>query len=101
MNYRILCTFDLTEATAQDYENLYTELSALGLITDTSSISGKGKQLPESTVVGELESSLTLASARENIVNQLDEAFNSIGVEYRYLVSVSEEPSSTWALRAK
>ena len=52
MSYVVLCTFDLKNASATDYQNAYSDLEMLGLSRVQDNSSGGKTVIPTTTVLG-------------------------------------------------
>jgi hypothetical protein len=52
MSYFVLCTFDLKNASRQDYDNAYIDLEKIGLKKVVTSDEGGKVVIPTTTVVG-------------------------------------------------
>lgn len=57
MSYLVMCTFDLKNATSQDYQNAYADLADLGLKKVHTSSQGNNVVIPTTAAMGEFSGS--------------------------------------------
>ena len=78
MSYLIFCTFDLKNATSQNYETAYSDLAALGLTKVRKSDSGNDVVIPTNSVMGAFDGA-SATSVRDDIRNKVQAAFRARG----------------------
>ncbi|MEZ9799587.1 hypothetical protein AB4279_21510 [Vibrio cyclitrophicus] len=96
MSYFALCTFDLSNASSSDYDDAYTELANLGLNTSIQGKSGKDISLPNTTVAGKFSGSSD-ADIRDELISDIEKAFNAKGLNSKIFVIVSD--NYAWSQR--
>ncbi len=78
MSYMVFCTFDLKNATSQDYQTAYSDLAALGLQKVQKADNGNNIVIPTTSVMGTFTGA-SAASVRDDICNRVQEAFKARG----------------------
>jgi len=78
MAYFALCTFDLKNASYQDYQNAYSDLERIGLKRVIVAENGKNVIIPTTTVSGEFNSQSSTA-VRDHVCDQVQVAFHARG----------------------
>ncbi|EPG0528779.1 hypothetical protein ACSWYU_000268 [Vibrio harveyi] len=96
MSYFVLCSFDLKNASSEDYEAAYSELEAIGLSTTIKGNSGNNVKLPNTTVAG-LHSGNSVADVRDYFTNKIESAFVRRGLTGKIFVSVGD--GYAWGVR--
>lgn len=89
MSYFVLCTFDLFNATSEDYESAYSELKKLGLHTALEAASGKTVDLPNTTAAG-LFTGDKHSSIADDLLRLVKERFSAQGLKYKVFISVAD-----------
>jgi hypothetical protein len=79
MTFDVLCTFDLKNASRQDYEVAYAVLKQLGLVPAVKG-SKSDVVIPTTTVMGRLEGS-SRESVRDEVRAQIRSAFKVRGLD--------------------
>ena len=74
MSYLVVCTFDLKDASYQDYQNAYADLAQSGLKKVVLSDQGGKVVIPTTTVAGELNGT-SAPSVRDYACDQVQKAF--------------------------
>jgi hypothetical protein len=74
MSYIIFCTFDLKNATSQDYERAYAALAKLGLQKVQKSDKGHDAVIPTTSAMGEFEAD-SGGQLRDQAVEEIKAAF--------------------------
>lgn len=92
MTYQTLCTFDLKNATASDYQTAYNDLHKLGLSPVQAGTKGN-YVIPTTTVMGDFNGS-SATSVRDDIRDRVRNAFQSRGFKSEIFVAVGE--NGTW-----
>lgn len=93
MSHLVFCTFDLKDASSQDYKDAYKDLEEIGL---TRVVEGKKRDvvIPTTSVLGEFNTSDT-ATLRDNVREKIKTAFNNRGFDSEIFIIVSGS-SWTW-----
>lgn len=76
MSYLVFCTFDLKNASAQDYQNAYSDLEKLGLKKVVVSSQGNKVVIPTTAALGEFNGDNASTICTE-IRNRIRTAFTS------------------------
>ncbi len=87
MGYLVTVSFDLSNASSEDYEVAYAELAFIGLYKQVLNGNGEALALPTTTCVGDF-SGTSAESVRDHVRQQIDSAFNVHAFEYEIFVSV-------------
>jgi hypothetical protein len=87
MSYFVLCTFDLKNASRQDYENAYADLANLGLRRVVVSDSNTNFVIPTTTVAGTFNGP-TAAAISQDISNRVQSAFQARRLSSEIFVAV-------------
>ncbi len=95
MTYLVVCTFDLKDASSEDYQNAYEDLSRLGL--DRSLISsprdpvwqGRPAILPAMTTAGKSFKGRSAGAVRDAVTERVESTFRARGFEFEIFVLVS------------
>src|SRR5438067_1910015 len=76
MSYFVLCTFDLKNASRQDYENAYADLEMIGL--KKVIVSGRGSKvvIPTTTVAGTFTGN-SAGDVRDYVCDKVQGAFKA------------------------
>jgi hypothetical protein len=90
MSYLAFCTFDLKNANNQDYQNAYTDLHKIGLKKLVTSSDGNNVVIPTTAVMGEFNG-VSAASVRDDISNQVQNAFKSRGFKSEIFVVIGAD----------
>jgi hypothetical protein len=93
MSYQALCSFDLKNATYDDYQNAYADLAVLGFRHTAQGGTG-AVILPTTTVIGEFTSA-SAASARDDLRAKVVRAFNARGFSSEVFIAVGGQ-DHTW-----
>lgn len=94
MSYLVTCTFDLKNASRQDYNSAYADLSKLGL--QKVVISGQNRQvvIPTTTVMGIFNATASIP-LRNSISYQVKNAFAARGHSSEIFITVGGN-DHTW-----
>jgi hypothetical protein len=76
MSYFVLCTFDLKDASRQDYQNAYADLEKLGLKRVVVSDKGNDVVIPTTTVTGTFNGT-SAASVAKDLADRVQAAFKA------------------------
>jgi hypothetical protein len=87
MSYLVVCTFDLKNASRQDYENAYADLKKLGMERVVMSDKNKPVVIPTTTVSGEFEGD-SAGTIRDNILEKVRRAFSARGFSSEIFIVV-------------
>lgn len=87
MSYLVLCTFDLKNATSNDYQNAYAELDALGLKRVQKTGNGGQVVIPTTAAMGEFNGA-SAASVRDHVCDQVRAAFARRGFKSEIFIAV-------------
>ncbi|EGQ9158495.1 hypothetical protein NMT03_000791 [Vibrio alginolyticus] len=89
MSYFVLCSFDLRNATSEDYEAAYSELAALGLQRTLRADNGNNVSLPNTTVAG-IHNGTSTSAMRDHFTSSIETAFRRRGLSSKVFVSVGD-----------
>lgn len=78
MSYFFLCTFDLKNATRQDYENAYADLQKLGLSKVVVRTDGGKNVIPTTTVAGTFNG-VSAVKVHDDLRQRIINAFRTRG----------------------
>lgn len=87
MTYLAFCTFDLKNASRQDYVNAYADLKKLGLERVRKSSTGSDVVIPTTSVMGEFTGT-DAPSVRDYVRQQVKDAFAAQGFTSEIFVIV-------------
>lgn len=76
MSYLVFCTFDLKNASSQDYKNVYDDLAAIGLKKVHKPDGGGNITIPTTAAMG-FFNAVSAASARDDISQRVQNALNA------------------------
>lgn len=85
MTYFALCTFDLKNASYQDYQNAYADLERIGLKRVIVADHGTNVVIPTTTVAGQFDSQ-SVAGVRDHVCDQVQAAFKARGFKSEIFV---------------
>ncbi|QEI11807.1 hypothetical protein [Cellvibrio japonicus] len=80
MSYLVFCTFDLKNASSQDYKNVYSDLDKLGLKKIVKSGNGGDAVIPTTSVMGEFNGT-SAESVRDHVRSQVKQAISNRGLK--------------------
>ncbi|NVO73210.1 hypothetical protein [Photobacterium damselae] len=90
MSYIVFCTFDLRNASSQDYENAYSALGRLGLNRVIAADNGRQVVIPTTSVQGSFNGR-DAATVRDDLRNRIQQAFTNLGLRSEiYLITGGE-----------
>jgi hypothetical protein len=75
MSYLVTCTFDLKNASRQDYQNAYADLAGIGLKRVIVSDQGNEVVVPTTMTIGQFNGS-SAAQVRDDIRDAVQGVFN-------------------------
>ena len=78
MSYLVFCTFDLKNATSQNYQTAYTDLAAIGLRRVQKADNGNEVVIPTTSVMGTFNGA-NVTAVRDDIRNKVQAAFRARG----------------------
>jgi hypothetical protein len=87
MSYLAICTFDLENATYQDYQAAYTALEAVGLTKVIIPTNGGHVVMPTTTTAGEFDGA-SAAAVRDYVRDQVRQAFAAQRLSSEIFVAV-------------
>jgi len=87
MSYLVFCTFDLKNATSQNYQTAYSDLAALGLAKIQKSDNGGDAVIPTTSVMG-IFNGASAISVRDDMRNKVQAIFNARGFRSEIFVVV-------------
>lgn len=96
MSYLVFCTFDLKNASSQDYKTAYAELDKLGLKKVVKSSGGGDVVVPSTSTMGTFNGT-SASSVRESITTNVQSAFRARKLTSEIFVVVGGD----WAWGAK
>lgn len=76
MSYIVFCTFDLKNASSQDYQNAYSDFKKIGLSQVQSSSTGNKVVIPTTSVMGEFTGG-SCDAVRDDVRSQVKAAFTA------------------------
>ncbi len=93
MSYGVFCTFDLKNASAQDYKNAYADLEKIGL---HKIVAGTNREvvIPTTAALGSFNGT-SAASSRDDVREKIRKAFKARGFDSEIFVMVGGE-DWTW-----
>lgn len=91
MTFDVLCTFDLKNASRQDYDNAYGDLKKLGLVRVVSGTKSD-VVIPTTTVTGQYNGD-TREAVRDYVRQQVADAFKGRGLKSEIFIIAG---SWTW-----
>ena len=87
MSYLTFCTFDLKQASSQDYQNAYKDLELLGLKKIIVADNGNNVVIPTTSAMGKLDGQ-SAGAIRDQILEKVKAAFNKRGFTSEIFVVV-------------
>jgi hypothetical protein len=87
MAYFVTVSYDLSNASWQDYQNAYADLAKMGLNHELTADSGTKVTLPNTTVAGTFTGT-SASSVRDDISNRVQAAFKARGFSSKIFVAV-------------
>ncbi|MEX7642515.1 hypothetical protein [Stenotrophomonas maltophilia] len=90
MSYLVICTFDLKDASTQDYKNAYADLEEIGLRKIQKSDKGGDVVIPTTTAMGEFNGSSS-ADVRTYIRDKVKAAFAARNFKSEVFVAVGKD----------
>ena len=87
MSYLVFCTFDLKNATSQNYQTAYTDLAGIGLHRVQKSDGGKDVVIPTTSAMGTFTGT-NAATVRDDIRNKVQAVFRARGFRSEIFVVV-------------
>jgi hypothetical protein len=94
VNYGVLCTFDLKNASSTDYQNAYADLRSLGLHRAQGNSNGGETVIPTTTVLGPYTGE-SAASVRDHVRTAVQAAFKARGFRSEIFIVVGGD-DWTW-----
>jgi hypothetical protein len=92
MSYLVFCTFDLKNASAQDYQNAYADLEKIGLKRVIVSDQGNNIVIPTTATIGTFNGT-SATSVRDDIRERIQKAFKARGFKSEIFIVVG----ANWA----
>ena len=96
MSYLVFCTFDLKNATSQDYTNAYDDLKAIGLKRVVTGSNYSQVVIPTTAAMGEFNGN-SATSVRDAVSQKVTTAFQRRGFKSEIFIIVGS--NGTWASR--
>lgn len=87
MSYLVFCTFDLKNASSQDYQTAYADLAALGLTKIQKSDSETNVVIPTTASMGTFNGS-SAAGVRDDMCARVQAAFKVRGFKSEIFLTV-------------
>jgi hypothetical protein len=87
MSYFVTCTFDLKNASRDDYINAYADLKRLGLSRTVASVQGTTVVAPTTMTMGEFNGQ-NVGAVRDSVRDQVQAAFAARRFSSEIFVSV-------------
>lgn len=88
MSYLVLCTFDLENASSEDYKNAYNALEQIGLYKEAIPKNGMAITLPNTVTIGEFNGD-TASLVKEDILTQIKNEFKALRLKSKIFITVS------------
>lgn len=88
MSYLVLCTFDLENASSEDYNNAYRVLEEIGLSKETTSDTSSIVTLPNTVTIGKFNG-VSPISIKEDILAQIKNGFKALRLKSKIFIIVS------------
>jgi hypothetical protein len=95
MSYLVFCTFDLKNATSQNYQTAYTDLAALGLRKIQKADNGNEVVIPTTSVMGTFNGA-SAAAVGDDLRSKVQATFHARGFRSEIFLVVGGD----WAWRA-
>lgn len=89
MSYFVVCTFDLADASYNDYKNAYADLEKIGLYKRIPSDQGEYIQLPSTTTAGEFNGN-SAESILNDVKTRIEEMFKTRGFDFEVFIAVGK-----------
>lgn len=96
MSYQVTCTFDLKNATSQDYKTAYSDLSTIGLHRVVDGTNAK-VVMPTTMTLGSF-TGVSTVRVRDDIRERVRQAFLKRGFKSEIFIVVGE--NGTWGSAA-
>lgn len=90
MSYIVFCTFDLKNATSQDYQNAYADLEKIGLKKVVAADKGGNVVIPTTSALG-FFNGVSAASVRDDIRTRVKSAFTARGFKAEIFILVGDD----------
>jgi len=90
MDYLVVCTFDLENATYEDYQTAYADLKEIGLTKVIVGTSGSSRVMPTTTTAGEF-TGYNSGKVRDDIRESVKRAFTARGFTSEIFVVVGDD----------
>ena len=87
MSYLVCCSFDLKNASSQDYENAYTALKKIGLKKVIATDEGTNVVIPTTAAIGTFSGS-NARSVRDDIRQRVKDAFTALRLKSEIFIVV-------------
>lgn len=78
MSYLVFCTFDLKNASSQDYQDAYADLEQLGLRKVVTGGNGNEVVIPTTSIMGTFNGD-NVGTVRDSVRSQIKSAFQRRG----------------------
>jgi len=88
VSYLVFCTFDLKNATSQDYRDAYSDLEGLGLKKVVKSSNGNDVVIPTTAVMGTFNGKDS-GSVRDDMRSRVKSAFQKRGFTSEIFLTAS------------
>ena len=89
MSYLVLCTFDLKNASSQDYKNAYADLEKIGLTKIQKSDKGGDVVIPTTSAMGTFNGSSS-SEVRDQVRGKVKAAFAARKFKSEIFVAVGQ-----------
>jgi hypothetical protein len=96
MSYLVVCSFDLKNASREDYLTAYAELEVLGLSTSLTWGENQKAKLPTTTAAGQF-SGTSAQVVNDDLLSKIQAAFRKHGFTSEIFLSVGD--NWYWGLR--
>jgi hypothetical protein len=96
MSFFAICTFDLQNASREDYQNAYADLAKIGFSTSVTADNGIKVTLPTTMTAG-VFTGQSVSSVRTELIDRVQSSFNTRKFKYEIFISVCNDWA--WAHR--
>lgn len=88
MSYLVLCTFDLENASSEDYNNAYKVLKKIGLSKEVTSDTNSIVTLPNTVTMGKFNG-VSSSLIKEDVLTQIKNEFKALRLKSKIFITVS------------
>lgn len=96
MSYFAVCTFELKNASNDDYKNIYADLAKIGFSKQITSTQGNKITLPSTTTAGDFNGT-SEGAVRDDLIERVKKAFEVRRFKSEIFITIGGD--STWGYR--